>query len=155
MDMLPDIVIALEDLPALSQAIARAIDEGRYVAASGLGNELHRACILPAARVPEDRARLNAALRYMDEASHAVREVVLVAGAGSPAARTVSVLTQLGTALIGLAPGQRMAWLDPQGRRQAARLLEVRQPRRAAPRTPPDRAPDGLAPPAAEPAAGA
>lgn len=132
MDMLPDIVIAQEDLPALSQAINRAIAEGRYVAASGLGNELHRASILPAAQVPADRVVLNAAARYLDEASQAVHEVVVVAGPGSPAAGTVSVLSQIGTALIGLAAGQRMSWIDPKGRRQSIRLLRVRQPRRPA-----------------------
>lgn len=129
MEQLPDIMITYEDLEILSGVVRVAMEEGRFVAAHRLGNELHRARIVPAAQAPGDCLLLNGAGRYLEEPSGAIRDVVLVAGRRSPGAGCVSVLSQVGTALIGLSAGQRIGWHDARGRPRALHLLEVRRRR--------------------------
>lgn len=125
LELLPKITITHEDLAILSGIVRKAMEEGRYAAASRLGNELHRARIIPAAQSPEDCLGLNLFGQYLEERSGAVQEVVLVAGKGSPAIGMVSVLSRIGTALLGLSEGQRMGWLDPSGKPRVVRLLKV------------------------------
>lgn len=127
LDFLPDIIITHEDLPVLSRIVEDAMEEGRYEAASRLGNELHRAQVMPAATAPRDCLTLNVVGQYLEERSGAVREAILVAGEGRPSAGTVSVLSRMGTALLGLSTGQRIGWADPQGRPRMLQLLGVRQ----------------------------
>ena len=130
-EVLPDIIVTHEDLPVLSRIVEKAMEEGRYEAASRLGNELHRARVVPTAMAPRDCLILNAVAQYLEERSGAVQEASLVAGEGRPSAGTVSVLSRVGTALLGLSAGQRIGWADPQGKTRMLRLLEVRQPQLA------------------------
>lgn len=126
-ELLPEITVTYDDLVILQQLVQKALAEGHYAAASRLGNELHRARIVSASHAPENCLGLNLAGRYLEERSGAVQDVVLVAGRGNPTFGTISALSQVGTALIGLSEGQRMCWLDPRGRRRAVRLLSVQR----------------------------
>lgn len=126
---LPEITITHKDLEILTRVIREAVAEDRYVAASRLGNELHRAQIVQAAHPPDGCLALHHKGRYLEERSGAVRDVVLVPGRGRSSAGMVSVLSRVGTALIGLSEGQSMSWLDPCGKPRAVRLLNAsRQP---------------------------
>src|SRR5690606_19439235 len=127
LEALPDIIVTHEDLPVLSRIIENAMEDGRYEAASRLGNELHRARVVPTTLAPRDCLILNAVGKYLEERSGAVREAILVAGESRPSAGTVSVLSQIGTALLGLSAGQRIGWTDSQGKPRILRLLDVRQ----------------------------
>ncbi len=122
---LPEITITHEDLAVLTRVIREAVAEGRYSAAARLGNELHRARIVPAGHAPAGCLALNRAGRYLEERSGAVRDVVLVSGRGRSSSGLVSVLSRVGTALIGLSEGQAMGWLDPRGKLRVIRLLKV------------------------------
>lgn len=126
--LLPEITITHEDLAILQEVVQTALADGRYAAASRLGNELHRARIVPASQAPDDCLLLNVRGRYLEERSGAIREAALVAGKGRPAAGVVSVLSRVGTALLGLSEGQRMTWLDSSGQPRVLRLLDVRRP---------------------------
>lgn len=126
----PQITITHEDLAILSAIVQEAMADGRYDAAARLGNELHRAQVVSAAKAPADCLILNVAGRYLEERSGAVRDVILTAGRSRPAIGLVCVLSRVGTALLGLSEGQSMSWLDPRGQPRAVRLLNVH--RRAA-----------------------
>ncbi|MBN9448176.1 MAG: nucleoside diphosphate kinase regulator [Bosea sp.] len=125
MTPLPQIIITHEDLAILSGLIEKAMASGRYAAATRLADELHRAQVVEAARAPRDCLRLNIGGQYLEERSGAVRDIVLVAGRSSAAVGLVSVLSQVGTALLGLSAGQRIGWLDPRGKPRWLRLLRV------------------------------
>lgn len=125
MTPLPQIIITHEDLAILSGLIEKAMASGRYTAATRLADELHRAQVVEAALAPPDCLRLNIGGQYLEERSGAVRDIVLVAGRSSAAVGLVSVLSQVGTALLGLSAGQRIGWLDPRGKPRWLRLLRV------------------------------
>ncbi len=127
MELLPEITITHEDLTILSNTVAEAIGNGQVEAAYRLANEMHRARIVPAAKAPRDCLALKSPARYLDERSGAIRDVVLVANGRRPASGTMSVLSEVGSALIGLSEGQRIGWLDRHGRPRVVRLLEVRR----------------------------
>ena len=125
MTPLPQIIITHEDLAVLSGVVEKALASGRYAAATGLANELHRAQLVEAALAPRDCLLLNVAGRYLEERSGAVRDIVLVPGRSSAVVGLVSVLSPVGTALLGLSEGQRTGWLDPRGKPRMLRLLQV------------------------------
>jgi regulator of nucleoside diphosphate kinase len=127
MELLPEITITHEDLAILSETVAEAMGKGRIEAACRLAHEMHRARIVPAAKAPRECLGLKSAGRYLDERSGAIHDAVLVANSGRPASGTVSVLSEVGSALIGLSEGQRIGWLDRFGRPRVLQLLEVRR----------------------------
>ncbi len=128
---LPQITITYEDLAILSALVSQAMAAGRYAAASRLADELHRAHVVEAAQAPQDCLFLHVPGQYLEERSGAVREVTLVPGRGSAAVGLVSVLSPVGTALLGLSAGQRTGWLDPRGKPRVLRLLRVHHHDRA------------------------
>lgn len=122
----PDIMVTHEDLAVLSDLVRDEIAAGCYVAASRLADELHRARVVSRVEVPTNCLILNVPGSYIEERSGGVHDVTLVIGKGRMSLGLVSVLSRVGTALLGLSVGQRMAWLDPLGRKRVVRLLEVR-----------------------------
>lgn len=134
MSCLPDIIVTLDDNRKLTALVQEALHQGNYSAASRLAEELSRARLVPAEEVPHDCLTLNASGVYVDERSKAVREVTLVASRQQRSTfGLMSVLSEVGTALLGLSQGQCISWRDASGGTRAVRLLEVRfQPERQA-----------------------
>ncbi len=125
-DERPGITVTSEDLSVLSELVREAIADGRYVSASRLADELHRAHIVLGTKVPADCLTLNVPGSYLEERSGATHDVTLVTSSGRRSLGTISVLSSVGTALLGLSVGQRMSWLDSRGTPRSVRLLEVR-----------------------------
>lgn len=125
-DERPGITVTSEDLSVLSELVREAIAAGRYVSASRLADELHRAHIVRGAEVSADCLTLHVPGSYLEERSGAIHDVTLVTSGGRRSLGMISVLSSVGTALLGLSVGQRMSWLDSQGTPRAVRLLEVR-----------------------------
>ena len=91
--------------------------------------ELDRATVVKPNEIPPDIVTMNSTVRFRDDSSGKEYELTLVYpdGAGQPG--TVSVLAPIGSALLGLAVGQSIAWMVPGGRAITLRVLElVRQP---------------------------
>jgi regulator of nucleoside diphosphate kinase len=91
-----------------------------------LRRELERAAVVAREAVPPDVATMNSLVRYADETRGVVRTVALVyprAARGDKA--MVSVLTPLGSALLGLSVGQSIEWGFPDGSRRRLRLEAV------------------------------
>lgn len=131
MASLPDIYITHDDLGILSGLVQTVLHEGRVVAASRLMDELYRARIVSPAELPANCLTLYAPGRYLKERSGAVRDVTLIPGRSITSRGIISVLTVVGTHLLGLTAGQSMSWTDPAGRVRTIRLLAAtaRQPR--------------------------
>jgi regulator of nucleoside diphosphate kinase len=75
----------------------------------------------------EDIVRMQSHVRFRDESTGLVRDIQLVyPEQADPAAGRISILTLVGTALIGLSKGQSMKWNDRSGKGKRLMVLDVR-----------------------------
>jgi regulator of nucleoside diphosphate kinase len=122
---IPKIIVGSSDHQQLSElALAGS---GKEVA-DDLLDELGRAKVLDDAELPTDVVRMGSTVRYRANGG-AEREVTLVYPADADIAEgKISVLTPVGTALIGLSTGQSIDWSTRDGRKQVLTVTDVRQP---------------------------
>jgi regulator of nucleoside diphosphate kinase len=123
----PDIVLAVSDH---RQLIVLAMAGRGHTAddADGLLYELERARVVADEALPANIVRMGSKVRYRTNGG-AEREVVLVYPKDADIGEgRVSVLTPIGTALIGLAVGQSITWLTRDGRNQVLTVLSVTPP---------------------------
>lgn len=90
-----------------------------------LREELERANIVEATEISADIVTMNSTIRFVNDATSAESELTLVYphSAGQPG--TVSILAPVGSALLGLAVGQSIAWQTPGGKTLQLRVIEV------------------------------
>lgn len=91
-----------------------------------LWEELHRAHVVPAGKIPADVVTMNSTVRFEDESAGTAHQMTLVYpkdvdGSGSK----VSITAPVGSALIGLSVGQSIEWQVPGGRQIKLKVLEV------------------------------
>lgn len=90
--------------------------------------EMERARVVADTAVPEDTIRMGATARYRTNAG-AEQEVTLVYPAQADISRgRISVMTPIGTALVGLKTGQAITWVTREGRKNVLTVLDVRPP---------------------------
>ena len=124
----PDIVISVEDAERLEELIGNQEASGAAIAEL-LDDELARATILPAAALPAGVVTMNARVRFEDLGTRQEHELTLVyPDRADVAAGRISVLTRLGSALLGLSVGQEITWPMPRGRERRVRVLAVSPP---------------------------
>ncbi len=112
----PAITITARDHAALER-LAQSIVDANPEAAEGLLEELDRARVVADDKLPADIVRMGAAVRYSDDTGE-VRTVTLVHPSQADiSAGRISVLTPIGTALIGLKVGKSIDWHARDGRR--------------------------------------
>lgn len=93
----------------------------------GLRRELDRAEVLEPAQMPADVITMNSVIRFVDEASGEEHEAALVYPRDADGgAERISILAPVGTALLGLRVGARIAWPLPGGRSAQLRVLSLR-----------------------------
>ena len=96
-------------------------------AAEDLLHELERARIVADEKVPDDVVRMGSRLRFRTGRDE--RQVTLTWPAEADiASRRISVLTPVGTALIGLRAGQSISFRTRDGRPQMLTVLKVLPP---------------------------
>lgn len=111
-------VLSLEDYARLRE----------YALNDELADELDRAIVVQKEQVPEDVVTMNVRCVYLDERLGTQREIELVfPEEADPAAGKVSVLTPVGSALIGLRVGQDIAWDFPDGSVRRLKVTGVRK----------------------------
>ncbi len=94
-------------------------------AAARLGDELARASMVPSADVPVDVVTMNSRIVFEDETG-ARREVLLVYPPAADGSRErVSVLSPVGTALLGLAVGESIDWPMEEEATRRLRIVAV------------------------------
>ena len=122
----PPIVLSAGDYERLSGLAYVAMNRMPSLAAA-LTEELERAQVLPKGRQPEHIVYMNSEVEFRNDNSGRIQKVTLVyPGDADISEGKVSVLTPVGTALIGLRTGQSITWETPTGEVRQLTVLEVR-----------------------------
>jgi regulator of nucleoside diphosphate kinase len=124
----PRIVIPARDYARLISLVQAALNRMPDLAA-GLSDELDRAHVLPDECDPGEVVRMGSEVQFRDHGTGSIRTVTLVyPNAADIADGRISVLTPVGTALLGLAVGDSIDWEAPTGQSRALTVLSVRTP---------------------------
>ncbi|HMO74314.1 MAG TPA: nucleoside diphosphate kinase regulator [Sphingopyxis sp.] len=90
--------------------------------------EIDRATIRSADRIPADVVTMEAKVTFVDEGNGAERTVQLVYPRDADiSAGRISILTPVGAGLIGLREGQSIVWPDRDGHERALSIVKVEQ----------------------------
>lgn len=98
----------------------------QYALSAELAEELDRAIVVEMEQVPNDVVRMHTRCTYLDQRVGTEREIELVyPDEADLAMGKISVLTPVGSALIGLRVGQEIAWKFPDGSVRCLRVARV------------------------------
>lgn len=123
---LPPIVVSERDYEKLSE-LAAAAEQRMPEIAESLVAELERASVIRPEALPADIVRLGSRVAYQAD-NAAARHIILVLPCDADiSAGKVSILTPIGTALLGLRAGQSINWAARDGRQQCLRIVAVEQ----------------------------
>jgi regulator of nucleoside diphosphate kinase len=124
----PRIILTADDherLSVLANAAANTVPE----VAAELSEELDRAHVLPKGRHPVDTVCMGCAVDFRDDMTGRVQTVTLVYPQEADISKgRISVLTPIGTALIGLTVGKSIDWVTRAGESKRLTVLQVREP---------------------------
>ena len=124
----PRITLTASDYEGLSM-LARAAAATMPDLVAALSDELERAEILPHGYPAEDTVRMGSEVDFRDDTSGKVQTVTLVfPGQADIAQRKISVLTPVGTALIGMRAGDSITFEARDGELRQLTVLAARQP---------------------------
>jgi regulator of nucleoside diphosphate kinase len=140
----PSITLTSADFERLS-SLARAAMKTMPELASGLADELDRAHIVGTEGRPVDIVRMGSEVEFRDESTGRIQTMMLVYPDEADITRgRISVLTPVGTALIGLGVGQSITWETRDGNLKRLTVLRVGEPGSTVLG---EHAPHGIAPP--------
>ena len=127
---LPEIMITPRDLSRLD-LLTGLIVAYRTPVREALAREIRRARVVPRHQLPSDTVTMHSKVRYRDDATGVARTATLVSpGEEERGKGKISVLTPVGSALIGLSTGQSIGYEDADGREKFLTVLDVlSQPR--------------------------
>lgn len=120
----PEIIVGEEEHRRLLLLAMTGLDHSADDA-DDLMNELDRASIRPDNALPRDTVRMGSTVVYRTHKGE-VRQVQLVyPGQADISSGAVSILTPIGTALIGLRTGQSITWRGRDGHRNVLTIVRV------------------------------
>jgi len=123
----PRIVVTEADHTRLTNLVA-AVRERSPDVADELQIEMTRASITDADSISPDVVRMGSIVAFQSDAA-SQRRVELVFPVDADIAKgKVSILTPIGTALIGLSVGQSIEWRSRDGRSHRLTVVSVEQP---------------------------
>ena len=124
----PTITLSAEDYERLS-ALAHAASKRMPDLADELEGEIGRAHVLAKGKHPQHIVCMNSEVEFRDDTTGKVQRVRLVYPAEADISqRKVSVLTPVGTALIGLRTGHSITWKTRSGELRQLTVLSVGRP---------------------------
>ena len=122
----PNIILSAEDYERLS-ALANAARKRMPVLAEELADEVGRAHVLGKGERPQHIVCMNSKVEFRDDTTGTVQMVTLVYPDQADISQAkVSVLTPVGTALVGLRIGDSITWEAPNGQGRQLTVLSVR-----------------------------
>ena len=125
----PRIALSADDYGRLS-ALAHAARNRMPDLAAELAEEIGRAQVVAKGRRLKNVVRMGTEVEFRDDTTGKVRKVMLVYPEDADISQgKVSVLTPVGTALIGLQTGQSIRWETPSGEVRQLTLLAVHDAR--------------------------
>ncbi|MFN3514947.1 MAG: nucleoside diphosphate kinase regulator [Phenylobacterium sp.] len=126
----PAIILAETEAERLS-ALALQAEYANPEIAHLLLEEIDRAEIRPDPEMPDHVVRMHSIVRFVDGAHGRSRTVVLVYPSEADIALgKVSILTHVGSGLIGLGANQQIRWPDRDGRDRLLSVVQVKPPGR-------------------------
>lgn len=126
-DWEPEIIVSDVEVDKLL-GIANAALERDPEIAEDLIAEIERASVLADSQLPKTVVRMGSEVEFEADDGRLPRRVTLVFPAEADISRgRISVLTPIGTALIGLSAGRSIKWLTRDGREQVLTVLAVEQ----------------------------
>jgi regulator of nucleoside diphosphate kinase len=124
--MLPTITITRPDRDRLANIVQALSLRSQDALADFLDQEISRARIVEPGDIPSDVVTMNSRVVYRDEEAGAERTARLVyPGEENSDTGNLSVLTPVGTALLGLRCGQSIEWTTRDGRPRRLTLIRV------------------------------
>lgn len=126
----PRITLTADDHRRLS-SLARAATDRMPAAAWQLEEELDRAHVLVRGHSSNGVVRMGSEVEFRDDASGKVNALTLVyPHEADIAQRKISVLTPVGTALVGLPVGASITWRTRLGEAKRLTVLQISEPER-------------------------
>lgn len=120
----PRIVVGDADHQRLSK-LADAIADRSPELADELLGELERAKVVKTRALPRDVVRMGSTVTYVSDDGQRKTIMLVFPADADIAAGRVSILTPIGTALLGLSPGQSMEWVARDQRRHSLSVEQV------------------------------
>lgn len=120
----PNIVVSEVDYERL-MGLATNVSERLEEIADELMVELDRAKVVPAKRLPQNVIHMGSTVEFRSNDGQERRVTLVYPGEADIAQGKISILTPIGTALIGLAPGQSMSWTARDGKQHELNVLSV------------------------------
>lgn len=109
--------------------ITQLIEQTDSPAAEALEEEISRARIVELIDLPVDAVSMNAIVTFSDADSAEAKTVQLVYPQHADINQLkISILSPVGSALIGLSPGGTIEWPVPQGKFRRLKVIAVKQP---------------------------
>jgi regulator of nucleoside diphosphate kinase len=121
----PPIVMRAQDRDRLFTILRDPLTDVESEVAQFLGEEIERAVIAPHHVSPDSVIGIGSDIVFIDHDDECVRRARLVVSSDAQSKSHVSILSSLGSALIGLGPGQSIYWVA-NGRTRGVTILEVR-----------------------------
>ncbi len=124
----PDITVSEIDYDRLLDLASSALARSPEVAEELL-SELDRAKIVAATVVPVGVVRMGSTVEFESERGGRTRVTLVFPGEADVDKGRISIMTPIGTALLGLSAGQSIAWTTRDGRQYDLTVLSVEGPR--------------------------
>lgn len=123
----PAIALTRHDYERLSRLAEANVSRIPEVAEALLA-ELDRARTVDESRIAPDVVRMGSSVRFTSDLGEDRRVTLVFPGEADIAANKISILTPIGTALIGLSSGQSIDWTARDGRVHRLTVQEVEPP---------------------------
>ncbi|MBS7697406.1 MULTISPECIES: nucleoside diphosphate kinase regulator [unclassified Chelatococcus] len=123
----PKIVVSEAEYERLVGLATAALDRIPEVAEELLA-EMDRASVVADKSVPRNAVRMGSTLEYQTAEGEKRRVTLVYPGDANIADGKISIMTPIGTALIGLSPGQSITWIARDGRQHELTVVTVEQP---------------------------
>lgn len=119
---MPEIVVSQADQQRLTVLAMDALNRSPDVAEELIA-EMERARVVPS--VPASVVRMDSVVTYKPDDGRERRVQLVFPGQADIGAGKISILTPIGTALIGLSEGQAIAWTARDGSERHLTVLKV------------------------------
>jgi regulator of nucleoside diphosphate kinase len=122
---MPEIVVSQVDQQRLTVLAMDALNRSPDVATELIA-EMERARVVP--DVPPSVVQMGSIVTYKDDDNRERRVQLVFPGQADIGAGKISILTPIGTALIGLSEGQSIVWTARDGKERRLTVIKVENP---------------------------